>query len=577
MEQNKAKKKRTRTDLSGMTQEEKRKHHAAKTLARVTKLRKGEEIRGLEESGRVDAKSFEPVRVTKQWCGNNDCEIIKDQETSPGMSHLFLIKNNKTGTYILTERRITDKKNNEMWAEIRDKKQAEGEFDDWISGHKNQKYFNISDYSANSQRILIKLKNKESIKHMRLPRTFAEVFSIYEEHVFGFPGYEHNRTTDEQHTRVKANKARKIISFLENADLPSGSGTTPKRTQITEMIGGAFEKLIQTGDIEIRSSMNAYVGLVCRSFDFSVKVLAAHSEYFSDLQSIDSDIAKHLNSIIKSNTKTKHKPNNKLGKGSNRPVIQLEDLTPILDAALETGRGIYMQMILDLSTCVRPEEGDRLSRFGKQYLRKDFTLNYRHDGLSKDIPILSQKNLATHPLEDRTNPGVSIISAYILKYESPENPKIFFGTKGYKKHYPDIKFYVRRSLRTTGATMLAYCDKASSSSRRASLRDVQMRMCHKTLTMAMEVYAKTEPMNMPPANYFKINDYGVQFGKEPYMFDGNLWDLWLLRDVIDRMERALSKPEYNQFLMKLVDVAKERARLLSTETEKEYNQIKKTN
>ena len=225
----------------------------------------------------------------------------------------------------------------------------------------------------------------------------------------------------------------------------------------------------------------------------------------------------------------------KINKPGHHKYMPMRSIKAFLDVAWEKGpKTIYPLIVLNLSTGSRPEELIRLMEHRTKYLDKSSkSLLYKwSEKLPKGVPILVTK---TPP---KTNPGTSVVTRVILQEEklfSPSQvPFGFFKKNGECRAIKNADYH-RRNIRTTCATMLAYCDGAKTY--RSTMRMVQDRLAHVDLSMAIKIYAKDGPdSSLDPEVYMNFSKLKMKHkGKIVDISEGsNLWDLFLLSDVLQR-------------------------------------------
>lgn len=227
----------------------------------------------------------------------------------------------------------------------------------------------------------------------------------------------------------------------------------------------------------------------------------------------------------------------------NYPALPLSDVTTILESAWNLDTALYNRIILQLSTMVRVIEIDRLT---KDYLLHNDTLCYRQQINGE---YLSTKTIGKVDRSDLINPNTSIVTRIIMKHFNfqldRKNVDSFWNVNNAMRKSLKTKDGHERSLRTTGATMAMF-GEGSNVCVKTSYRDVQNRMAHKTAQMVTTVYAKNRPADsegMTVDAYLNACPMTLKNGKEYHLHTiDNAWDLWLLRDFMNRYGLEKVKP-----------------------------------
>lgn len=222
-------------------------------------------------------------------------------------------------------------------------------------------------------------------------------------------------------------------------------------------------------------------------------------------------IKKNTSSIIESYKKKKHSNAEDLGftKGDNNPYIPLPELKIILDLAWNKSACLYYFIVLNLTVGLREDEMRRLIN-NPRYILSNGTLDYNNSAGIDDVSQwLIQKTDESVDITKLTNPMLSIVARMILNYEKPSPyPDDFFEKrKGkFRMMMPELEKYHERCLRTTCATMLAYCSKLKGFGA-SSYLEIAERLAHVDTSTATTTYAPRVPKSISPAKYFNTNPH----------------------------------------------------------------------
>jgi hypothetical protein len=238
----------------------------------------------------------------------------------------------------------------------------------------------------------------------------------------------------------------------------------------------------------------------------------------------------------------------------NNPYIPPIHLKEILDTAWKTNRSLYYAVALSLSVGGREEEMRRLVQSPNNYILADGTLDYNNTNRRKNIREYLVQKTANNNITDLTNPRLSIVSRMILLHEKPifAPTKFFIDQKKGFRSKPELQKYHERCLRTTCATMIAFCSRIKGPWR-SDHSEVQVRLAHSTIETSLNVYAKKIPKDISPIKYFDINP-DIKLMGESITEHSNLWDVWLLRDYLGRKGQCFKNQQ---------DIAIFNSRLLS--------------
>lgn len=261
---------------------------------------------------------------------------------------------------------------------------------------------------------------------------------------------------------------------------------------------------------------------------------------------LETHLDKALNSTLK-------KYKNDILEIENFPPLQLKDIRIILERAFKISPNFYHQIVLQLSTALRNNEMERLSH---KHLLANGTLQVQK---KVDGEYLTTKTSKKLKREDLVNPCTSIITKVILKFYQ-------FGFNSYFTESIRHRFWAKygdlreglqedgahqRSLRTTAATNLMFAG-GSLAAARVPITLVQNRMSHKDGMMVATTYAKNTPKDaqgLTPDEYFKTTELTLN-GVALHKVD-NAWDLWLLKDMVQKYE------EDKELLAHIVEVSKD--------------------
>ncbi|NOT79388.1 MAG: hypothetical protein HOP07_10385 [Bacteriovoracaceae bacterium] len=340
---------------------------------------------------------------------------------------------------------------------------------------------------------------------------------------------------------------REIVSFLPTLVFTRGQTKEETKRIVENSIVSIVEKMLEKNNQGVRfKSCKQKIGL----FRDILKVLCEFPRVYDVidpdkmLKVIDDSIIQ----ILDSYRKKKHKSQESgLTDSDNNPYIPIKYLKKILDYAWETSTSLYYFIILSLSVGAREEEMRRLINNPGEYILDDGALDYCNQKRRKNISdFLVQKTVGKIDITTLTNPRLAIVSRMILLYEKPNpSPSRFFKDKknGFRSNI-ELNDYHERCLRTTCATMLAYCTKLNNQGR-SSFSDVQVRLGHADSSMAIRVYAKKIPSDRSPTSYLGIKPSTV-IGDIDLTAHSTLWDTWLLKDYLKRKEECFESKKVGE-------------------------------
>lgn len=288
-----------------------------------------------------------------------------------------------------------------------------------------------------------------------------------------------------------------------------------------------------------------------------VKILSQYTVYRNLATQIIS-MEKMIGEVLKAESYDENKDSGTIVTGEHFKYIEIVHLRKILDKAWAFSPYLYNYIILGLSSGLRPSELWRLQDNHCLFVISEGFLDYKAGRLVKK----TKKKADTSKL---VNPALSIVSRLILFHDKTFYDKNFFKKKAgsYRMDSLDLEIYVERCLRTTCATMMAYCEKIEGQGR-ASLRDAQYKLGHMTLTMLLNVYARKTPPISSPIVYFdnwggKINMKNKHGENILLTKHTNLWDAWLLNDYLDRKFSDFNSDPAKKDALKEVVIKESRA------------------
>ncbi len=331
---------------------------------------------------------------------------------------------------------------------------------------------------------------------------------------------------------------RELVSFFPDLVFKKGQNREEVKKIIESSISLIIEKTLAMNRNSVKlASCKKKVDLFQDVLKIMLEFPRVYDEFFPEkMVSVISE------SKIKILDSFKKKRNVEIGlaDSDNNPFIPLDHLKIILDEAWRTSSSLYYFIVLTLSVGGREEEMRRLVAHPKSFVLSDGTLDYNNSRRRKNIVEYLIQKTADRDISGLTNPRLSIISRMILFYENPMPvPTLFFRDKkkGFRSN-PELVDYHERCLRTTCATMLAYCTKLRGYGK-SIYSDVQVRLGHSDLSMAMKIYAKKLPSDSSPIKYFSIAPSTI-VGKVDITANSNLWDTWLLKDYLSRKKTCFT-------------------------------------
>lgn len=476
------------------------------------------------------------------WCRRNGSKIVEEKETAGFKSMVFLIQSNDNKDLFAVFQRIPGARRAKAFSWT-DEGSARDLFEELATGRvKDPLWYGIEHYYKQAKAFIIESeKNPNGPVPFFTPRygfllALEELLSDGWEAGDGFPARRPgigNRSANFR--KVLRNNRRKILYNVGNQEL--GSSLEETRIQIKKMIEAMIDRY------EVIGSKTYW-----RNNSLLMKMAEVASDYpraFPQFVGLRDKIKKDIKQLETSNFKTSDSDGKILAE-DNHPFVPIEQLTKILQVAFNENINLYDFIVLSLTTGLRPEEMRRLIKFKTAYLKSDRSLNYKHLNPHKSVSniFLTKKTEAKVKRSDLSDPLLSIVGHIILKNCNPMiEPEFFFEKKSpehFRVKHEDLEPYYERTLRTTCATMLAFCDKAKVG--RADLYTVKARLAHKDLKMAIERYAKHPPTeSLKPEVYFGITglkhqDSGMDLGNGE-----SLWDMWLLRDWINRRKTIFTQ------------------------------------
>jgi hypothetical protein len=362
------------------------------------------------------------------------------------------------------------------------------------------------------------LKDDRSAKP-RIPRRLAFFLALDEVYFEGHGEYKGNGAEmADKGYRAKSIR-RYLLRLIGNSDVPDKVAAADFYwkdlvTKVIDSFNGYSE---------------GYARNICYRLKSICSICSGMPALFPEFRGLDEEMTKQIEGKIEVKTKNKE-----LRRKKRHEYIPIKLLPKLFDLAIQEGDSLYSYIVLGLSTCLRPTELKRLVARSRFYYLEG-TLNYKGIGIPDDDDLLVIKTMDHVDVRSLPNPRLSIISRIILKYHSPLlNPNDFFDLKrGVCRKDKDLSPYYERCLRTTGVTNLVLCENAADPMHRASLHTAKERCGHINVLEVSKDYAKhLPPGHEHPETYFQLN----RLAKDKFDIGrgSSLWDLWLLRDYIDR-------------------------------------------
>lgn len=327
--------------------------------------------------------------------------------------------------------------------------------------------------------------------------------------------------SDNTPTKEKSNTRRNIAKLCR--DIPLSNDARQIKSKAKEIFTRIANDVNEEGYIT-DDTYKSKTALVLDAF----KTVARYNDIFPEVATSIDAIEEIRKDIREKYNYDEEKEIGTIVAGDHFKYIEYPDLIKILNLAYELSPAFFNFCLLGLSTGLRPTELLRLIQEPSKYIKENGFLNY------SDGQLITKTNKKID-MSLITNPEISLVSRLILFHEKIFYDKDFFKNKEgeFRAENPELKKYVLRSFRTTCATMIAYCDKLTGFGR-ASFRDAQNRLGHKTLQMVVNIYAIRSPSSKSPINYFnnflgKININGCLITEHC-----NLWDAVLLKIYLEK-------------------------------------------
>ena len=222
-------------------------------------------------------------------------------------------------------------------------------------------------------------------------------------------------------------------------------------------------------------------------------------------------------------------------KGNYRP-ISISDLDLLLRAAAKQGIEYYNYAVLSLSTLIRYKDLKYISR---DHLGSDGRLIYNKPVRGR---YLSSKTVESGKIDPArlVNPTASLVSRIILRHLKfkafdAKVEKALFSINSYFRASMSShgkKYAVRRTLRTTGATMLSESSN-SEECRKITRKETMERLAHVNEMMLLTIYGRSRPIDQGEESIdeyldtFDLTVNGVRVNETEAAFD-----LWLLGHMI---------------------------------------------
>lgn len=472
------------------------------------------------------AQSFEPDRVQNQWNKRHGFSTVKSAECTQVPGKVFLVQ--KGNIYALFER-LRDVETPRR-LDCKDLESAEIGLLELSTGTlRDSDWHSLDHYKEQAKKILTQVLEHPDYTPI-FSRRYGFVFAVEEVLSEGFEGYPQQRNVSPQGHKALQSFRRKMLSILGNKRIPDNA------SQVIQDLMGCLNKISQKQTLSVRT-YEMYLFLAVQTLKKSFQSLPAQFPQFAGL----SERLYNDGVIFVKNNIGSTKNPGRLRQPKRHPYIPLEQLEKLLDLAFDVSYETYNYIILSLTTGLRPEEVERLAHFRSSYINNDGTLNYKHQHPSDDVTDLplTSKTETKVSREDLVNPLLSVVGRVILNHYQPQlQPDDFFDKDAaIRTSHRDLSAFYERSLRTTCATMLAFCSQAKTG--RADLHEVKNRLAHETLDQAINTYAKHAPTGaMSPEKFFNIrnliraeNNFDLGKGQ-------NLWDMWLLRNWIQKFKAA---------------------------------------
>lgn len=364
----------------------------------------------------------------------------------------------------------------------------------------------------------------------------------------------------ERHSgRVYRNLRDRVIALTNNVVLPEGEGYDSMK--FADLLVVPLAATDERMDTPIKKqAFRDRVDWLRRGLTKAIEIWPARYGHLSKLRDRLKEVEER---VAESENRQWHQED-------RFPAFSRELTEKILDAAWAADINIYLACVLQLSTCLRNNEIQRLSR---DFLLHDCTLDYRRPRLIAATGVeeyLSTKTTDKIERTELTNPRASIVTRVILRhflrYQYPAEHLLKNFWDGLKVSLDDSRvrngrtmrkgLIVPRALRTTGATMLRFT-RETLFFPRIENEIISARMTHSTTLMIERVYARNPPPGsdgLAPHVYLgfgecmvvsaTVADQGHETVHECDISSQDCaWDAWLLRDLLDRYRAEIVAAE----------------------------------
>lgn len=316
-----------------------------------------------------------------------------------------------------------------------------------------------------------------------------------------------------------------VCQSLQNIELPKDVPDFNWDTFLEQCIQ-AFSRHLVRNQRTSRKGISSKAHLLATAiFHFKEKLRLKHypTEIFKKIEELTENVIRSLSG--------------ELYVEDNYPALPLTDVKTILDAAWNVDQRLYHRIVLQLSTAIRVNEINRLSVDFLDKSNNRMIYNRAVNGV-----FLSAKTTNKVDRRKLANAQTSLVTRVVLKnFDFKADAEIIekfwqLGSDLRKALITEDGF--ERSLRTTAATNLMY-GTTSRICVKTDYSDVQARMSHINPHQVTTRYAKQPPVDIDRARnideYLSIRPLILENGKQ-YKIHAteNAWDLWLLRDFINR-------------------------------------------
>ncbi|MCX6128123.1 MAG: hypothetical protein NTX25_03550 [Proteobacteria bacterium] len=335
----------------------------------------------------------------------------------------------------------------------------------------------------------------------------------------------------------KVREANRIISILlsNNLDVFSESWW------ISNISEKGFSKALHENSRNILEVLGAPINnvkAVTRTYISKRMCIFIDALMFAKLMSDDGYPFIHFGKLADSiKIHFKSKASGEFRPGNNYQPLSLPDLEIFLEVLSKRGLPYYNFAILCLSTLIRYRD---IKLLNPAFLANDGKLVYNKKVHGQ---YLSNKTLVSGKIEPSrlTNPTASIVTKVILRhlgfkpFDSKMEKRIFSPESKIRLSLSPAgrKNGVVRSLRTTGATMLAESEH-SETCRKITKKEVAERLAHINTRMLDTVYGRMRPPEMGEEN---IDDYldlpDIRINRVLVNSKEAAFDIWLLKNMLE--------------------------------------------